>query len=69
MLRVLMGKARPDHEWTQSHPQTKMTTIQFNDDDRTWDGEHQNVSGFGESTRGNGNTSEFQREQTSTEAV
>lgn len=32
MLRVLMGKARPDHEWTHSHSQSKMTTIRFGDE-------------------------------------
>lgn len=39
MLRVLMGKARPDHEWTHSRSRSKMTTILFGDD-----GSHGNQS-------------------------
>lgn len=29
-----MGKARPDHEWTHTRSQSKLTTIQFGDEEK-----------------------------------
>lgn len=35
MVRVLLGKARPDHEWSGTPPQSKMTTIRFEDQEES----------------------------------